>query len=129
MLSNRFWFFYDTRIIRINTRLRKIKKHPPYRLKSKGKNMKLYKLESKLNFGKYKGKTVKEIQDTDPSYIEWAKKNVSWFKIEENQTKKETESSMKIHITVNLQPKTKKSWMESIIQAISIFKTLLKMFL
>ena len=35
--------------------------------------------ENLLSFGKYKNKTVEEIREKDPKYIEWLKKN-QWMK-------------------------------------------------
>lgn len=34
-----------------------------------------------FTFGKHKGKTVKEVMETDPSYLLWADENVDGFKL------------------------------------------------
>lgn len=34
-----------------------------------------------FTFGKYKGLSVNEILDDDPSYLVWANKEVQWFKL------------------------------------------------
>lgn len=42
-----------------------------------------YTRSTAFDFGKYKGQTLQEVKEKDPSYVEWAQKNVSWFCIEE----------------------------------------------
>lgn len=37
--------------------------------------------KTKLSFGKYKGKTIRDVLIENPSYIIWASENVSWFKV------------------------------------------------
>lgn len=37
-------------------------------------------LNQKFTFGKHKWKTVRQILTEDPSYLNWAKDNVEWFK-------------------------------------------------
>lgn len=44
--------------------------------------MKSYSLETTLTFGKYKGKTVKQIVSIEPSYINWCVINNAYFYIE-----------------------------------------------
>jgi hypothetical protein len=39
----------------------------------------VFTLDSVLNFGKHKGKTVREVMETAPGYIVWAYNNVDWF--------------------------------------------------
>lgn len=39
-------------------------------------------LNSKLGFGKYRGKRISEVLEENPSYIEWASKNVNDFKLD-----------------------------------------------
>jgi hypothetical protein len=39
----------------------------------------VFTLDSILNFGKHKGKTVREVMNTSPGYIVWAYDNVDWF--------------------------------------------------
>ena len=43
--------------------------------------MKTYYLNTTLTFGKYQGKTLKEIADINPSYIEWCILNLNHFNI------------------------------------------------
>jgi hypothetical protein len=39
-------------------------------------------LQTKLNFGKFKGYTVEEIIDNgDASYLEWAEDTIDWFEL------------------------------------------------
>lgn len=38
-------------------------------------------LDFKLNFGKYRGRTIDEILDEDPTYIRWCIDNIYWFKL------------------------------------------------
>lgn len=46
----------------------------------------MFSLTDRLNFGRYRGKTIKEIANSTPSYLEWCLKNVSWFKMDEKAT-------------------------------------------
>lgn len=39
----------------------------------------VFTLDSVLNFGKYKGKTVREVMNEAPGYIVWAYDNIDWF--------------------------------------------------
>jgi len=43
-----------------------------------------YQLESVLNFGKYKGKSIRTIAEWDPSYLDWCAKTVAFFCISED---------------------------------------------
>ena len=43
----------------------------------------IYEQNSTLTFGKYKGKTIKEIFINEPTYIEWCIKNINGFVITE----------------------------------------------
>jgi len=36
-------------------------------------------LSDKMRFGKHRGKTIKQIVDSDPSYLDWAEENVEGF--------------------------------------------------
>lgn len=38
--------------------------------------------DTKLKFGKYKGRTVREVMDFNPEYLVWAHKTISWFKLD-----------------------------------------------
>ncbi len=42
-----------------------------------------YELESSLNFGKFKGSTIKEIADLEPSYLNWCAINIDDFYLSE----------------------------------------------
>lgn len=44
-----------------------------------------YFLESKLDFGKHKGKSIKEILETEPSYLNWCARNVFNFIIDNDE--------------------------------------------
>lgn len=41
----------------------------------------IYKLNTKLTFGKHKGKTVKQILDDAPTYIRWCLENINSFEM------------------------------------------------
>lgn len=43
--------------------------------------MKFYTLDSEFNFGKYEGKTVKEIIEIQPAYLDWCAINLDHFYI------------------------------------------------
>ena len=43
--------------------------------------MKSYDLETTMNFGKYKGKTLREILTANPNYVNWCLINVDYFHI------------------------------------------------
>ena len=43
--------------------------------------MKSYNLETTMNFGKYKGKTLREILTANPNYVNWCLINVDYFHI------------------------------------------------
>lgn len=45
----------------------------------------VYTRNSKIGFGKYKGKTIKEIWGLDPGYINWALENVNGFEIDKQE--------------------------------------------
>lgn len=45
----------------------------------------VYTRDSKISFGKYKGKTIKEIWQLDPGYINWALSNVNGFEIDKEE--------------------------------------------
>ncbi|MTI47665.1 MAG: hypothetical protein FH761_07470 [Firmicutes bacterium] len=44
---------------------------------------KSYDLKSKIHFGKYNNRIMKNIIESDPNYIIWAISNVEWFSIQE----------------------------------------------
>lgn len=41
----------------------------------------VYNLDSIINFGKYKGKSIFLVLQHDASYLIWAHNNVEWFKL------------------------------------------------
>lgn len=46
--------------------------------------MKFYDLDSQITFGKYEGKTIREIVDLQPTYIDWCATNLDHFYISED---------------------------------------------
>ena len=44
---------------------------------------KQYTLSDKLTFGKYRGRTIREVMQKDAAYIEWCKKNIEGFAVSE----------------------------------------------
>jgi len=44
-------------------------------------NMKFYNLDTEFTFGKFEGKTVKDILDIQPSYLDWCAINLDHFYI------------------------------------------------
>ncbi len=50
-----------------------------------GENPHYFKVDSIINFGKYKGKSIKEIFSSDPSYIEFCILKVDFFMIKETE--------------------------------------------
>ena len=46
--------------------------------------MKFYDLDSQITFGKYEGKTIREIVDLQPNYIDWCATNLDHFYISED---------------------------------------------
>ncbi len=46
--------------------------------------MKFYDLDTQFAFGKYEGKTVRQILDLQPSYIDWCATNLDHFYISED---------------------------------------------
>lgn len=46
--------------------------------------MKFYDLDTEFSFGKFEGKTLRQIIDLQPSYIDWCAINLEHFYISEN---------------------------------------------
>jgi hypothetical protein len=46
--------------------------------------VKVYNLDTKFDFGKYRGWAVKEVIYEDPGYVEWCLKNIKHFTISNN---------------------------------------------
>lgn len=42
----------------------------------------IYDLDTKLNFGKFKGRTVEEVLLAEPSYLLWLLENVERFEVD-----------------------------------------------
>ena len=40
-----------------------------------------YSRKSELKFGKWKGYTIEDVLELDPSYLVWAHNTISWFKV------------------------------------------------
>ncbi|MCM1219655.1 MAG: hypothetical protein NC548_34680 [Lachnospiraceae bacterium] len=55
----------------------------------------IIKRDDKFTFGKFKGKTVLEVIETDPRYVAWAIKNVEWFDIDDELKERLKESMSK----------------------------------
>ncbi len=50
--------------------------------KEREKDIRVLKPEDQLDFGKYKGKTVHEVFDSDPNYLVWLSQNAEDFRID-----------------------------------------------
>ncbi len=47
----------------------------------------VHSLNEKMGFGKYSALTLKEVIDSNPSYIDWCLKNLSRFALDRNATR------------------------------------------
>ena len=47
-----------------------------------------YKLTTKMDFGRYREKTVKHILDSDPIYLSWCLENIPSFKVSKKLSEK-----------------------------------------
>jgi hypothetical protein len=45
--------------------------------------VKLFKLNDRIDFGKHRGLTIKEIIEDDPTYLEWALDEVGGFELDD----------------------------------------------
>jgi len=43
----------------------------------------IYNIDSTINFGKHSGRTLFDVINTYPSYIQWCLDNVAWFRLDE----------------------------------------------
>lgn len=43
----------------------------------------VFKLDSTMTFGKYKGMTVAKVLDINPDYLVWATRTVPWFTLDD----------------------------------------------
>lgn len=64
--------------------------------------MKYYTLDSEFNFGKYAGKTLKEVAEIEPNYINWCILNLDHFFIP-NELIQELSKESDFHITSQAQ--------------------------
>jgi len=64
--------------------------------------MEKYKLNQKLNFGKYKSKTIKEIINNDINYIIWCIKNIENFNLDHESIIEFINNKEKIAVNNNL---------------------------
>jgi len=46
--------------------------------------IRIYKINSKLDFGKYRGYTIYDILSKDPSYLQWCTRKVAFFMLSED---------------------------------------------
>lgn len=58
-----------------------------------------YFLESQLNFGKHKKKTIKEILEIEPTYINWCARNIANFIIDNDEVTKIREFLPNFHFS------------------------------
>ena len=56
--------------------------------------MKLLTFKTVLNFGRYKGKTIGDVYDLNASYLQWAMKDIKWFKLSKKETNMIIEEAM-----------------------------------
>lgn len=61
----------------------------------------IYNLKTKLTFGGYKGKTLEEVLNIDPLYIEWCMNNKG-FKFDESAYEKVINTLFELHKEENL---------------------------
>lgn len=47
---------------------------------------KMYKLDDVLNFGQYKGCTIRDVADDDPRFLFWCLENIDWFDLDVSVT-------------------------------------------
>ncbi|MEA2096586.1 MAG: hypothetical protein U9P73_07850 [Candidatus Cloacimonadota bacterium] len=57
--------------------------------------MNCYKLSTIFSFGKYKGKTLKQVYKKNPSYVDWCLRNVDFFTITQSTLNKLQEINSK----------------------------------
>ena len=66
--------------------------------------MEKYKLNQKLNFGKHKSKTIKEVINSDITYIIWCIKNIKTFELDDDSNLEFINNKEKIPSNINLIP-------------------------
>jgi hypothetical protein len=42
----------------------------------------IFRLDSKMTFGQYKGWTIEDILKKDPEYLGWAEDTIDWFELD-----------------------------------------------
>lgn len=47
-----------------------------------GKDKRPYTLDTVFVFGKYKGKSVSQVLDINPRYVQWCLETIEWFKLD-----------------------------------------------
>lgn len=62
----------------------------------------IYNLKTKITFGRYKGKTLEEVLNINPLYIEWCMNNIDEFKFDESAYKKVINTLFELHKKENL---------------------------
>lgn len=78
--------------------------------------MKFYDLDTKFTFGKFENKTMKEILDSEPYYIDWCAINLDHFYISERVINKIKQIEPNFSITAEAKQKLEEkyaSWEES----------------
>lgn len=48
-----------------------------------------------LSFGRYKGRTIREMLEDDPDYLTWAHTHIGWFKLEQDVMDAAIEAALK----------------------------------
>lgn len=51
--------------------------------------------KDKLNFGKYKGRTIQSVYEEDATYIDWCLENIFWFEMNDKDVTKIKEKASK----------------------------------
>lgn len=57
-------------------------------IKETGERIKILEMHDVIVFGKYKGKTIRQVKDIDAGYLMWAFENIDWFKMSEGDMEK-----------------------------------------
>lgn len=67
-------------------------------------------INSKLEFGKHKGKTVQQVMKDDPNWLHWALQNVKDFKLNRNALLLLPPYKKQIHVWDNLESDKIDEW-------------------
>jgi len=65
------------------------------------RNLTLYTANTKFDFGKYKGKRLNSILNTNPLYIKWCIENIEWFFTEDDLLKEVLKSNNRLTIVID----------------------------